>query len=134
MIRYLTVPVLVAAALALSACTSVPPSPQTLRNWGHALVEQKCSGCHAVDMEDYSPNSAAPRFRDLYAHYPLDRLEKAFAKGIFHVGRHEMPSFLLTSNEGKQILAYLISINPCASPSAANLALKRCSVPIPAKR
>jgi tetratricopeptide (TPR) repeat protein len=37
---------------------------------GKALVEQHCSGCHAVGAAGTSPNEKAPEFRNLHARHP----------------------------------------------------------------
>lgn len=37
---------------------------------GKSLVEQNCSGCHAVGLKGASPNNKAPEFRNLHERHP----------------------------------------------------------------
>ncbi len=115
----------VLAALALGACKSVPPPPQTWKYAGHDLVQRKCGGCHAVDLEHHSINSDAPPLRDLYKRYPIDGLDEAFARGLA-VGHYDMPRFKLEPEERDQILSYLRSLDPCFRPSLDAEAMRHC--------
>jgi len=130
MIRTNVTVCLFAAGLALSACKSVPPPPQTWKYSGHELVERKCGGCHAVDMSDIGPNPDSPPLRDLFKRYPIDGLDEAFTKGL-SVGHYDMPRFTVAPEERAEILSYLKSLNPCAKPSSDDIAMRRCFAPLP---
>lgn len=120
----------VLAALALAGCKSVPPPPQTWKHPGHELVQRKCGGCHAVDMEHYSINSDAPPLRDLFRRYPIVGLDEAFARGLV-VGHYDMPRFTLPPDERAQILDYLKSLDPCMQPSPDGAIMQHCFAPTP---
>lgn len=79
---------------------------------GHALVEQNCARCHAVGMQDDSPNPDAPPFRTFKAKWPLEHLEEALAEGIVvgHGGA-EMPEFTFEPDQISDIIAYLDSLD-----------------------
>lgn len=120
------------ALMTLTACKSVPPPPQAWKFTGHELVQRKCGGCHAVDLEHVSANTDAPPLRDLFRRYPIEGLDEAFARGLV-VGHYDMPQFKLLPEERAQILAYLRSLDPCARPSSDETAMRRCFEPMPAK-
>lgn len=128
-LRCAAVAAVFSAGLALSACKSMPPTPQAWRFSGHELVERKCGSCHAVDMADISPNADAPPLRDLFRRYPIDGLEEAFARGI-EVGHYDMPRFKLEPAERGEILSYLKSLDPCAKPSSDEAEMRRCFAPM----
>ena len=75
---------------------------------GEALVRQNCAVCHAVTQEDASPNPRAIPFRFLGRLYPLEYLEEALVEGIM-VG-HEMPEFVLETEQMTAVIRYLESI------------------------
>jgi mono/diheme cytochrome c family protein len=112
-------------AVALSGCKSVPPPPQTWKFTGFALVERKCGGCHAVDMEHLSINSDAPPLRELYRRHPIDGLEEAFARGL-KIGHYDMPRFKLEDDERAEVLSYLRLLDPCFRPSIDAEAMRHC--------
>ena len=118
-------------ALGLSACTSMPPPPQSWRFAGYEVVQRKCGGCHAVDMEHLSINSDAPPLRDLYRRYPIDGLEEAFARGL-KVGHYDMPRFKLEAEERAEVLTYLRLLDPCFRPSIDAEAMRHCIDTMPA--
>ncbi|MEJ8572431.1 cytochrome c [Microbaculum marinum] len=75
---------------------------------GHALVEQRCAGCHAIEATGESPNPDAPPFRTFKSKWPLENLEEALAEGIVvgHEGQ-EMPEFTFEPEQISDIIAYL---------------------------
>lgn len=75
---------------------------------GEAIVRQNCAACHGVTLEDASPNPRAIPFRFLGRLYPLQYLEEALVEGIT-VG-HEMPEFVLDTEEMTAVIQYLESI------------------------
>ncbi len=128
-LRYVAIAAVVSAGLALSACRSVPPGPQTWKFSGHELVERKCGSCHAVDMADISPNVDARPLRDVLRRYPIDGLEDAFARGL-EIGHYDMPRFTLVPAERGEILAYLKRLDACAKPSSDEAVMRRCFSPM----
>lgn len=78
---------------------------------GKALVTENCSGCHAIGLNDTSPNPKSPPFRTLSQRYPLDALEEAFVEGI-DTGHPEMPRFIATPEQIASIIAYIGTLNP----------------------
>ncbi len=104
-------------ALALSACVSAgevayqdDEEPGDVAR-GQALVEARCSGCHAVGAVGESPYPAAPPLRTLHMKYDVEGLAEAFAEGILvgHRGAQQMPEFVLTPEEIDDLIAYLKS-------------------------
>lgn len=102
----------IALALAAAAVSAVLPAgaraggaevdPQA----GRAIAERLCSRCHAVGATGDSPLSAAPAFRTLGRHWPVDNLAEALAEGIV-TGHREMPQFELTPVQIDELLAWL---------------------------
>ena len=76
---------------------------------GRALVRRNCGMCHAVNRSGDSPNSQAPKFRELHQRYAIDDLAEALVEGIL-VGHPEMPEFRFTPEEVQSIVKYLKSI------------------------
>lgn len=76
---------------------------------GAAYAEANCAGCHSVGVTGESPMPAAPRFRELGLHYPVEDLAEAFAEGI-DTAHPAMPEFLMSTQENSDLIAYLNSI------------------------
>jgi mono/diheme cytochrome c family protein len=116
----------VVGALCAASCAHAPPSatpsaapvaskgdPVTR---GQALVETRCSACHAVGDTGASPVSPAPPFRTLAQRYPVANLQEAFAEGI-STGHPKMPQIALEAGQVRDLIAYLESIQ---TPAKAN--------------
>jgi mono/diheme cytochrome c family protein len=116
----------VVGALCAASCAHAPPSvtpsaapvaaggdPVTR---GKALVEARCSACHAVGDTGGSPVSPAPPFRTLAQRYPVANLQEAFAEGI-STGHPKMPQIALEAGQVGDLIAYLESIQ---TPAKAN--------------
>lgn len=73
---------------------------------GRMLLEQECSGCHAVGLTGKSPNPKAPPFREVAKRYPPDNLTEALAEGIV-TGHNEMPEFIFEPTDIQDIVSYL---------------------------
>lgn len=103
------------ALLALTiALVGIQPgfaASKAMKREGHALAVARCGRCHAVELTGNSPFYAAPPFRTLGQHYPIEGLEEALAEGIF-AGHPAMPSAPWSPDEIKRLIAYLKSINP----------------------
>jgi tetratricopeptide (TPR) repeat protein len=78
---------------------------------GKALVEQNCSGCHAVGGKGASPNRKAPEFRNLHEQHPGLALREPLSRGIA-APHDEMPKFALTGPQIDSIVAYVNSLRP----------------------
>ena len=110
----------IVGALCAASCAQAPPSsaapgavpvamgvdPVTR---GKALVETRCSACHAVGATGESPVSPAPPFRTLAQRYPVANLQEAFAEGI-STGHPKMPQIALEAGQVRDLIAYLESI------------------------
>jgi cytochrome c553 len=83
---------------------------------GKALVEARCSACHAVGDTGGSPVSPAPPLRTLAQRYPVANLQEAFAEGI-STGHPKMPPIALEAGQVRDLIAYLESIQ---IPAKAN--------------
>lgn len=85
---------------------------------GKKLVEQNCSGCHAVGAAGASPNKKAPEFRTLHARHPNLALREPLSRGI--AARHdEMPNFALSGPEIDTIVAYINNLSSVAKRISA---------------
>ena len=79
---------------------------------GRALVEARCSSCHAVGLKGDSPYPPAPPLRTLNDKYDVEGLAEAFAEGILvgHKGEKQMPEFVFPPEEIDDLIAYLKSL------------------------
>jgi tetratricopeptide (TPR) repeat protein len=77
---------------------------------GKQLVEQNCSGCHAVGASGASPNKKAPEFRNLHARHPNLALREPLSRGIA-APHDEMPKFALSGQQIDTIIAYINSLS-----------------------
>jgi cytochrome c len=77
---------------------------------GRALVEEKCSRCHAIGLEDKSPHPKAPPFREVVEIYPSENLAEALAEGIVS-GHPDMPVFKFEPAQIEAFLGYLNSLS-----------------------
>ncbi|MBI3439234.1 MAG: c-type cytochrome [Proteobacteria bacterium] len=112
---------ILAAALALSACVAPPPpssptsqpgvangSQDTLISDGRDIAEAQCARCHAVGTYGDSPNPAAPTFRTVLSRYRAEVLEEELREGIQVA--HPMPDFQFEPQGVHALVAYLRSI------------------------
>ena len=83
---------------------------------GQALVEQHCSGCHAVGATGASPHKKAPEFRDLHARHPNLALREPLSRGIA-APHDEMPKFALSGPQIDTIIAYINSLSASKQPA-----------------
>jgi mono/diheme cytochrome c family protein len=116
----------VVGALCAASCAQAPPSATSSAapvaaggdpvTRGKALVEARCSACHAVGDTGGSPVSPAPPLRTLAQRYPVANLQEAFAEGI-STGHPRMPPIALEAGQVRDLIAYLESIQ---TPAKAN--------------
>lgn len=78
---------------------------------GRVIVEDNCSGCHAVAGPGPSPVADAPPFSTFGRMWPVESLAEAFAEGItvYHP-TVLMPEFVFEPPEIDALLAYLESV------------------------
>lgn len=81
------------------------PSPDAI-SVGQTFVESNCSACHAVGLNDESPLSGAPPFRELHEYYPVEDLAESLAEGIV-TGHTGMPQFALSPEVIGDVISYL---------------------------
>jgi tetratricopeptide (TPR) repeat protein len=89
---------------------------------GKALVEQNCSGCHAVGAKGASPNAKAPEFRSLHERHPSLALREPLSRGIA-APHDEMPRFALTGPQIDTIVAYINSLRPSTWDTRVRIAV-----------
>jgi tetratricopeptide (TPR) repeat protein len=78
---------------------------------GKALVEQNCSGCHAVGARGSSPNKKAPEFRNIHERHASLALREPLSRGIA-APHDEMPKFALSGPQIDTIVAYINTLRP----------------------
>ena len=108
MTRHCSVILCTAVAALVVSVTGVPAVGDAVSR-GRALVEARCSGCHAVGATGDSPLVPAPPFRTLSRRYPVAHLQEAFAEGI-STGHPQMPQIQLEADQVGDLIAYLESI------------------------
>jgi cytochrome c len=82
-------------------------SPAEQRGKTYAL--RHCARCHSIDRVTKSPLQAAPPFRTLHLHYPVETLAESLAEGI-STGHPSMPTAELNPNQIHDLLSYLKSL------------------------
>ena len=76
---------------------------------GRALVERRCTACHAATARGQIANPAAPTFLAISARYSDLGLGREL-EGISVVGHYEMPALEISPEERKAIIAYVVSL------------------------
>lgn len=95
-----------------TAAAMAPPTDMAVSAIrGEDSVRRRCSACHAVALDDLSPNPRSPPLRDIASRYPVDNLEEALAEGIYVGHNSPMPPFALEADENADITAYLKELN-----------------------
>lgn len=102
-----------AGAGAVQAQETLAEAAQVER--GKLIAKEACAACHAVGVDDASPNADAPAFRDLGQRYPVEDLAESLAEGIV-TGHPDMPEVALEAQDVTSFIAYLKSIQ---SPDGA---------------
>lgn len=109
-------------ALALASCgKSDDPTPEpqadaalstvdaSMISDGLAIVEENCTGCHAIGMSDESPRTDAPPLRTVFADLDPEAIAADFREGI-HVGANDMPDFDFGPIGTEAVIEYVKSI------------------------
>lgn len=107
--------ILLCSALVSGCAADETPLPQGNVASGKALVEARCSACHALDADLASPHKDAPPFPLINQRVVIENLAEALAEGI-GVGHRDMPEFVFEPAEIDDILAYLESIQVMPAP------------------
>lgn len=115
-----------AAAMALSACQTQPHAPEAQAPEALAKAEQiatgeevaarNCARCHALGATAQSPRPEAPPLRQLASRYRTEVLHEELVAGL-HFGIADMPTFSLSLAESDALTAYL---NAIAEPATAS--------------
>ena len=97
-------------AIVLPGFTAMPASAdsQSIRR-GKAFAKASCSSCHSIDRTSRSPRRAAPPFRTLHRHYPVETLEDALGEGL-STGHPRMPEFRLDPDQVGDFISFLKSL------------------------
>lgn len=78
---------------------------------GKALAELNCHRCHALGDAGESPFKEAPPFRTLHEYFEEGELEQAFNEGMV-VAHPAMPQWVMTSDQARQLAAFIMSFGP----------------------
>lgn len=73
---------------------------------GQFFARTNCARCHSIDKVTQSPLRAAPPFRTLHQHYPVESLAEAFAEGIY-TGHPSMPVFQLEPDQINDLISFM---------------------------
>ena len=96
------------ALLATATAITAHADPAAVER-GLRLAQANCTPCHAIGAIGDSPNTFAPRFRDLGQRLPGLNMDEIFAKALL-VGHPDMPSFGMRDHERDDILAYVATV------------------------
>ncbi|MBI5264141.1 MAG: cytochrome c [Bradyrhizobium sp.] len=97
-----------ALSLGVSAAAQAATTKE-LRSRGKAILEEKCSRCHAVGTRDLSPLKGAPPMRTIYGRFAPKELRAEIQEGM--VSRHrEMPQIDFSDEDTDAIMAYLYAL------------------------
>lgn len=77
---------------------------------GAEIAEGRCANCHAVALEDHSPEKDAPQFRVLSRVYSAKFLADELLD-ISQNGHFEMPPVALREDEVADVAAYISSLD-----------------------
>jgi mono/diheme cytochrome c family protein len=105
----------IAGAAVLGGCATGGPGVVTTGldpavERGQRFAERRCSGCHAIGLDEISVPSG-PRFRDLRGRFNPISLERRFAQISQH-GSGEMPPIEITPSQAEDLVAYFESLGP----------------------
>jgi len=78
---------------------------------GREIVQKSCAWCHATGAKGDSPNTDAPRFRDIHSRHPILSLRKPISRAIA-TPHNKMPKLPLTRDQVDQVIAYINSLKP----------------------
>lgn len=81
---------------------AAPPDVQR----GKAYASRHCARCHSIDLVSKSRLKAAPPFRTLHNHYPVETLAESLAEGI-STGHPSMPEAELSPDQIHDLLTFL---------------------------
>ena len=104
----------VVVAIMLCACATGGPDltptlgPDAVVERGRVFAEQRCSGCHAITLDE-SPGASGPRFRDIQRRHNGLSLERRLAEITQH-GHFEMPPVAFSAQQARDVAAYIESL------------------------
>lgn len=100
------------SAIAPAAATDVASD---LVAGGRLLLDQHCSKCHAIGVDDVSRHPKAPPLRTVVTRYPPANLAEPLAEGIMS-GHPDMPEFVFEPDEIDAIIGYLEWLQGAGAP------------------
>jgi cytochrome c len=89
------------------AAFAAPPSSEH----GLALVQANCAECHAIGLEDDSPHTKAPPFRELSIRFDVETVDEMLLAQV-SPPHTDMPRFTLTPSQAADIAAHIATIQP----------------------
>ena len=92
-------------ACAISVAT-VAQAQSPEEAYGAAVARRNCSQCHAIGMTGDSPNTNAPRFRELHKRFVVPDLQERLLEQLM-LHHPDMPQFRLSMKELTGLIAYL---------------------------
>jgi len=82
---------------------------------GAEVARGRCANCHAVALEDHSPERHAPQFRVLSRLYSAQTLADKLYR-FAQDGHFEMPPVALREDEIADVAAYIASLDGGSAP------------------
>ena len=76
---------------------------------GKAIAEKSCAWCHAIGSHGKSPNSEAPKFREIRKRHPILSLREPITRAIA-TPHDRMPKLSLSDAQIDQLIAYINSL------------------------
>lgn len=77
---------------------------------GHALASKICADCHAVESgEAVSPKLESPSFQSIAKKPEMSELALTV---FFQTPHPSMPNLIVTGNDARDLVAYILSLKP----------------------
>lgn len=76
---------------------------------GKSLAEINCAKCHAIGIDDLSPQRDVPPLRDIAASYDTEELEDALNEGV-PTEHPMMPDWQMTPEQAQALSLYIMSL------------------------
>ena len=96
--------------IVLSLATGLAAQAQSREeSYGATVAQRNCSQCHAIGARGDSPNTKAPRFRELHKRFVIPDLQGRLLEQLM-LHHQDMPQFRLSMEELTGLIAYLKSL------------------------
>jgi mono/diheme cytochrome c family protein len=106
-------------ALLTAACALPASADPAAVERGFRLAQANCTPCHAIGAQGDSPNTMAPRFRELSQREPGKNMDEIFAQALL-VGHPDMPSFGMRGREQEDVLAYISTVRQAGAAQSTS--------------